>query len=69
MVIQIYWNVYLYAIKKVRRHLCDTEKFVRTCMPWIKTLLPSMPLSPYLDQIGEGKVQNAIKAKCAINFF
>jgi hypothetical protein len=38
-------------------------------MPLIETLLPSMPLSPYLDQIGEGKVQNTLKAKCAINFF
>jgi hypothetical protein len=28
-----------------------------------------MPLSPDLDQIGEGKVQNTLKAKCAINFF
>jgi hypothetical protein len=38
-------------------------------MPLVETLLPSMPLPSDLGQIVEEKVQNTIKAKCAIIFF
>jgi hypothetical protein len=55
--------------KKIRRDLCSTKKFERTCMPLVETLLPSMPLPSDLGQIVEEKVQNTIKAKCAIIFF
>jgi hypothetical protein len=56
-------------LKKGHHDLCAIEKFEHTCMPLIETLFPSIPLSSDLDQIMEGKVQNTLKAKCAINFF